>query len=88
MDVYCLNCGEPWDIFCLQDEPEEFKLAEENTGRIVACPCCEGKPQDLSPQQSGRLESISAVAELLGDDVDGLAAMLDDLEYLGLLDEE
>ena len=41
MDVYCTRCGEPWDIFTVeQDEPESFGRCK---GVITSCPCCQGK---------------------------------------------
>ena len=88
MDIYCLNCGEPWDIFEVNDDKESFSFSEPSTGKITACPSCQGKTVDLSPKQKAKLESVAAIADLLGDDVDGLASMLEDMEYLGYMDDE
>jgi len=41
MDVYCLNCGEPWDIAELKDFTEEDRQ-KFMKGRW--CPSCGGKP--------------------------------------------
>ena len=35
------------------------------------------------PDTTGRAEIIGMLAEVLGDDVDGFASMLDDLNHLG-----
>ena len=88
MDIYCLNCGEPWDIFEVNDDKESFSFSEANTGKINACPSCQGKAVELSQKQKFNLEAKSLMADLLGEDVDGLASMLDDMEYLGYFDED
>ena len=39
MDIICLNCGEPWDVYHIYHdaEPEEF----ERVGCVIRrCPCC------------------------------------------------
>ena len=76
MDIVCLNCGEPWDTYhVLHDEPKEFV----RTGAIIqSCPHCKGQKQKLSEIQKQRLDEISAIAELVGDDIDGFAATLED----------
>lgn len=80
MDVICLCCSEPWHIdHVLHDEPDGF---ERDGCAINACPCCNGRrPKDLSKQQREWLESVRAMAELLGEDIDGFAAMLDDYPF-------
>ena len=76
MDVVCVNCGEAWDTdHVLHEEPEGFV----RTGAVIqSCPCCKGKKQKLSSAQQTRLDEICALAELLGDDIDGFAATLED----------
>ena len=78
MDIYCPRCGEPWDVYSLTDDmtPEEAKDLKAGRG----CPCCKGKEVKDKPFRaimSGELLSI------LGDDVDGVAASLEDAEMLG-----
>ena len=82
MDLICTCCGEPWDVdYVLHEEPRGF---DRRGGRILACPCCHGTtPEGISQAERDRLTAVAAVAELLGDDVDGLAATLDDLKALG-----
>ena len=76
MDVVCINCGEPWDVYhVLHEEPENFV---RTGGVIQACPHCKGEKQKLSEPQRTRLDEIAALAELLGDDIDGFAATLED----------
>jgi hypothetical protein len=92
MDLICTNCGEPWEFdYVLHEAPDEFKRTKdimshskytgENpqyTGNIIACPACEGKPQQLSENEKTRLMCIAEMAEMLGDDVDGTASMIED----------
>jgi hypothetical protein len=79
MDLICTCCGEPWDIdYVLHEEPEGF---DRQGGRILGCPCCHGiTPEGISEGERDRLAAVAAVAELMGDDVDGVAATLEDLE--------
>ena len=79
MDLVCLRCGENWDLFHVMENKEEFKFAEENTGKIIECESCRGKKIELSEEENARLEAMGAIADLLGDDVDGLACMYEDL---------
>ena len=83
MDLICTCCGEPWDVtYVLHEEPDGF---DRKGGLIRACPCCHGKePEDMTDDRRSRLQAVAAAAELLGDDVDGLAALIDDLDALEL----
>ena len=78
MDVYCKRCGEPWDVYGVdhgdmtEDERRRFWSGE-------GCPSCYGKPVKNRPF---RAELTTALHEALGDDTDGLAAELEDAEFL------
>jgi hypothetical protein len=77
MDLICVNCGEPWDMdHVLHDASEDFV---RKGGVITRCPCCPktGKPK-LDDKTRMKLEAAAEIGEILGDDVDGLAAMLED----------
>jgi hypothetical protein len=77
MDLPCINCGEPWDMdYVLHEAPHEFTRTH---GRIDRCPACPttGNPQ-LSATERARLEAIATLADILGPDIDGLAAELED----------
>jgi NAD-dependent SIR2 family protein deacetylase len=81
MDIICTNCGEPYDTdYILHDAPEEFK---RNGCLITACPCCEDRTSPLSTTEKQRLQAIAEVAPLFGDDIDGFAAFLEDMSYIG-----
>jgi len=78
MDVYCERCGEPWDAYGV----EHGDLTPEERRRFWAgqgCPSCYGKPVERRPF---RARLAGALQDILGDDVDGLAAELEDAEYL------
>jgi len=79
MDIICISCGEPWAIdYVLHDDPEAFR---RKGGKIMHCPCCEenkklnGPP---NPIQRAKLDLAAEMADLLGDDIDGLACELED----------
>ena len=86
MDVHCCNCGEPWDQYHLRHELAEetpHDLAAEgwsfgqNRLVVLRCPAC---PKDGSglPDAETRIEAVQEIAQLLGDDEDGLASTLED----------
>ena len=76
MDLLCTRCGEPWDLdYILHEAPSEFT---RKGGLIEHCPSCPGELPKLDPAMRERLAVVKELAELLGDDVDGLAAELQD----------
>ena len=76
MDLVCIRCGEPWSVACaLHAEPYAFK---RKGGLIQHCPACPDERPQLEPATRRRLGAVAVAAELLGDDVDGLAAVLED----------
>lgn len=97
MDLYCQECSEPWDFTEVNDAArhgEETALTPQEARDFLngkGCPSCDfGKSAPpKSEQRSGddkltRGEAMSAMMELMGeDDLDGVAASLDDAEYMG-----
>lgn len=80
MDLVCLNCREPWDMeTVLHESPERF---ERHGGAIHSCPSCKGKSVELSEEEEFKSMATSALADVLGDDIDGLAASLEDFNLL------
>lgn len=89
MDVRCCNCGEPWDQYYLRHDLESEEKEDPGTlaaegwkfGRnrlvVLHCPCC---PKDGSKLRDAedRARATNELADLLGDDEDGLAATLED----------
>ena len=78
MDVYCERCGEPWELLGITDDftPDERNHFWAKEG----CPCCYGKP---APEKKPfRCELQDALRSVLGDDLDGLAAEMEDAEMV------
>lgn len=78
VDLYCKRCGEPWDAYGVR----HGDLTPEERDRFFAgkgCPCCYGKEIKEPPF---RAQAMSVLHEALGDDIDGLAAELEDAEYM------
>lgn len=77
MDMVCVNCGEPYDMdYVLHDAPAAFTRTHSRIDRCPACPAT-GRPT-LSPEERERLDSIAAIADMCGDDIDGFVAGLED----------
>jgi len=85
MDVHCCNCGEPWEQYHLRHEisdtpPDELKAEGWKFGSsrlvVLHCPCCpaNGGLKDAD-ERAGITQDL---ADLLGDDEDGLASTLED----------
>jgi len=68
MDIYCRNCGEPWEVG--DDETNPKKILAGN------CDWCRGAKSKKIHSET--LEIQTALADVLGDDVDGLAASMED----------
>ena len=87
MDVHCCNCGEPWDQYHLRHEltdPPEDLAAEGwrfGSSRLVIfhCPCCPKDDYRLSDADE-RAAIVQELADMLGDDEDGLASTLEDCD--------
>lgn len=76
MDVYCKRCGEPWELDYIQwevtaEERNHFWAGED-------CPACRGQ----TVEQPFRAQVTAALHDMLGDDLDGLAAELEDAEAM------
>ncbi|MFW5871482.1 MAG: hypothetical protein ACOCUT_00095 [bacterium] len=96
MDIYCQRCDEPWDVYYVchdmdnDSEPNEYgpngEKPSERFKQGIGCPACNWGTK-APKQQSLRGEAMSVLADMLGDDVDGMASMMDDFEFLGMLEE-
>lgn len=81
MDIYCPKCGEPYD----QDELHEADQTYAQSARIFRTEGC-GMLLDgvaCRPESGAdptRAAILQELADLLGDDVDGYAAMCEDLD--------
>lgn len=90
MDIYCPTCGEPFDNDTLHEVAEEMdstyaKVAADFRRR--GCKALEeawGPQPHCVPGNDGRTATASALYELMGDDMDGAAALFEDAEAMGL----
>jgi hypothetical protein len=60
--------------YVLHEDPTAFK---RKGGVIEHCPSCKSNDKPSSEMED-KLEAASEVGDMLGDDVDGYAAMLED----------
>ena len=87
MDIYCSVCGEPTDIWCIGEEAEAMGNTEEayasvrKAFRKVGCnafPLTMGEASWCKPNNSDRANIAAALMGLMGDDLDGVASMMED----------
>lgn len=87
MDINCPKCAEPIDN-------EEFHYVAEAEGitynevvrgfRKIGCPMVNMQCNEET-LGSFKSQAASAMFELMGDDADGVSAMMDDFEYMGMI---
>lgn len=86
MDIYCpkRGCSEPVEQDFFHDVPG---MTYVEASRAFQSKGCEGIGLTHSQgNDSFRSEAMSAVFELLGDDIDGAASLMEDFEFFGMLD--
>lgn len=90
MDVFCKHCGEPWDIDCFHNASRQFQKIY-SLFRKHGCPVAEQALEDMHPIEmvlkncdhkpiieQDLLDAVDLTQDLMGDDVDGAASLLDD----------
>jgi len=87
VDIICPRCDEPCDM----SELHEFAPLSYDEARRIFFDTSQGCGQLFNDRPCERVESLradvsAAMADLLGDDVDGIAAMMDDFDYIGAFD--
>ncbi len=91
MDLYCQYCGEPYEHYYVHHEMTEVERRTFLCGK--GCPSCykldegathpsQGQRTKVVEKKPFRSEIASALSEVLGSDTDGLAAEMEDAEYL------
>jgi len=93
MDIYCPKCREPWDMDCLNEEAlarveEEGGTYEQRRREVhkefyrIGCPAIKSydarcNPDTLNdPNENNQI--IQAAYEMMGEDEDAAASMLED----------
>lgn len=91
MDIYCPVCAEPWEIESLHDVAEEDGRTFTDVRRAFFADGCGvafaswGVTCERAEGSAGRRAQVSAMlAEILGDDIDGIACEMEDAERMGL----
>lgn len=99
MDLTCPVCGEPWEFDSLHDEtayrseaitpaPEPYSATFDRVRAEFQREGCEALKSfgaSHGPIQQNRADVAALAYELMGDDLDGAASMLDDADFLGLM---
>jgi hypothetical protein len=81
MDINCPKCGEPWDMDELHYVAEENQTTfteEVKKFSTAGCQVFDGQPC-TEPADRTRALAAAVALELLGDDVDGIAAFMEDM---------
>jgi hypothetical protein len=93
MDIYCRNCGEPWENETLHEVAEQLGTTYSKVAKdfsATGCKAFNGSDYETThcktASKSMRTMSLGLIADLLGDDMDGYSAMVEDMDYLGMLD--
>jgi hypothetical protein len=90
MDIYCPVCGEPWENDTLHDYAQETNSTYKNVYRSFINDGCGVAfttwGVTCEPNPSMRTHLMGVLAEIMGDDVDGIMSSMEDAEYLGILD--
>ncbi|MDP2729610.1 MAG: hypothetical protein Q8O55_03925 [Dehalococcoidales bacterium] len=76
MDLYCKRCGEPYDMDNVNFEMTTLERIHFKDGR--GCPSCYGHPAPEKRPLRAKLQE--AAEDVMGDDMDGVAAMMEDAE--------
>jgi len=85
----CVKCGEPWEIDTLHDVAGELGSSFDQVRKdfaIRGCQAIGSQHGDMAEIGATRAAYASALFDLMGDDIDGIASELDDAMALGFLD--
>ena len=83
MDIRCAKCGEPIDIDEFHDIAAEQGTTFDKVRESFYSKGCEGIGYRHGDNVANPAYAI--LQELAGDDIDGLAADLEDFEYMGMI---
>ncbi len=87
MDIYCPRCSEPWDTDEFHDIADEQETTYDEVRKNFRAKGCQALGmRPCAHQRTLRGDATSALMDMLGDDLDGVASLLDDFGYAGMLD--
>ena len=78
MDLRCIKCGEPWEMDYLHEVAKEQGSTFARVADRFAVKGCEalgGTHNDFDYENG---PAVAAIYDLLGDDIDGAAALIED----------
>lgn len=80
MDILCPKCAEPWEIDSLHDYAEETGVTFSVVSRTFRTKGCGEAFAEWTTRCERRAghEARGVLADLLGDDIDGYAALCED----------
>lgn len=97
MDIYCPRCGEPWDIDSIHEEVTyrqelgETMVSFYGIHRDFARRGCLaltvfGVSEADCRRDTGNARAMASgvLMDILGDDIDGVASLMDDASALGM----
>lgn len=82
MDIRCPKCGEPWDHDTLHEYAEDDGVSYTEKMREFQRVGCEAFHTSHSEVDETRAAAAGVLYEILGDDMDGAAAMLEDFDLM------
>lgn len=88
MDIICPVCAEPWDMSELHEAEGMSFTAANNLFHTKGCGAVFGGSCKPVTDPGGRLRAdvSAAMFDMMGDDVDGIAAMMEDFDMMGDFD--
>lgn len=87
-DVHCPKCGDPCEIDYFHDVADDNGTTFRKVQQDFALRGCVAIDMACNPKGDTFKGMVSsAMFDLMGDDVDGVAAMMDDFEYMGMLND-
>ena len=86
MDIYCGKCGEPWDMDSLHEAVDEGHATSWDDARTTfeRKGCGLWGVKCSSSPDTARAMASAALMDVMGDDMDGVASMLEDAESSGM----
>jgi hypothetical protein len=81
MDIKCPICREPWDNDTIHDYADEASSTYAEISKVFRTKGCgvAFSAWSIPCEKAEGSEMLSALADLLGDDIDGYASMVEDL---------
>jgi len=86
MDIYCKKCNEGVDVYEFHDvADEQNKTFDEVSAAFRKNGCAALGWSCNNVIDADRGMKLNALYDMLGDDIDGAAAMIEDFEYLNMI---